>query len=1389
MRKRLFAALMCLCLIVSLLPAAALAADEDGVSISIGGYYDVLGSKEHPVYATTDAATGEINPILDENFDPTTGTWNIKWDGETLTLNGATIIYDEGVNSRAAISCTGNLKIELMGANTVTGRSCGIDSNGDITISGSGTLAVIGGDVSENGYASYGIYAGGNVTVEGANVTATGGNIDDDSYGIYAGGEVTVEGATVTASGGDVSENGYASYGIYADGDVTVEDADADVTATGGKAGVYSYGIRAYEGSVTISGGTVEATGGEAGDDSCGICADDGSVNISGGTVEATGGEAGGSSYGIYGTYNTFLGEGGKTGVTITGGNVTATGGTVSSDEAVSCGIYGSSGGVPTGISISGGTVTATGGEVTGGAKSYGLCGSSLNAGVILSGGTVTAWGRTKAVGDNNSNYNYRIAPAATVAEVKVMAGENKDGSDASEVTEYEDLKNKYIKITITLPEHEIYVGGVGLSGSEDEPDYAKTDNDGKVTTDGASADNYNIKWDGSTLTLNNAKITQGAYESAAIYTWLSSYDPDYSVYIVLEGDNTVTGPSNTQDGWSCGIRGEENTMFTISGGGTLNVTGGTATFDDDAASYGIDAFEIKITGGEVTAEGGSAEAGSNDAESYGINAFEIKITDGEVTAKGGSATANGEGADACSEGINAVDVTISGGKVTATGGPATSDSYDAESYGIDAQYVQITGGEVTAEGGSATANGEGADACSEGINAGYVTISGGEVTATGRDAAIATYNSVVINPEDGLSIAVKAGASVNDTVSIDIPDDGDITDLISDAKYFHSTGLSGPGPEPPTNYDIYVGGIGLSVGANGEPAYAVNDGSGSVTADGADESNYNVKWDGTALTLNGVNVTAGHKFEYDSYDKTKAAAAIYCENGLTIVLNGENTVTGPDCTDEIAFSFGVYAGGDITVSGSGSLNAAGGDNGISTGVMSFDGGVTFSGGTVTARGGAGQNSVGILAASRVIVNSGTVTAAGADNANSVGIAAAGLTVNGGELTAEGGSFTGASDTRVSYGLALHNTASGTNSAGTMAASANGSADVLITGGTVTITGATGSMDLNRGTVVIDPAAVTQIRAWSGVDAQTAPEIDGSPFSTSTDVTKSVDSDLYFHSEVASDDPDPDPDPDWPWNPGGGTGTRYVTLTFEPRGGSELDKLRVPAGTTVDLTEYLSERSGFDFAGWYPDEDFTGSIDEIYMDKDKTVYAGWEPFDDADSGDWFYDCVVYVYENGLMDGVSDARFAPDGTVTRAQLVTILWRLDGGPAVNYLLPFTDVAEGEWYTEAVRWAASEGIVNGVSDTEFAPGADVTREQFAAILYRYAQYKGYDVSIGESTNILSFTDFDTVSEYAVSALQWACGEGIITGVTESTLVPQGTATRAQAAAMLQRFCENVK
>ncbi len=173
-------------------------------------------------------------------------------------------------------------------------------------------------------------------------------------------------------------------------------------------------------------------------------------------------------------------------------------------------------------------------------------------------------------------------------------------------------------------------------------------------------------------------------------------------------------------------------------------------------------------------------------------------------------------------------------------------------------------------------------------------------------------------------------------------------------------------------------------------------------------------------------------------------------------------------------------------------------------------------------------------------------------------------------------------------------------------------------------------------------------------------------------------------------------------------------------------------------------------------------------------------FADVAEGAWYYDAVSYVYANGLMDGVSASEFAPDANMTRAMLVTILWRLEGGPVVNYLMPFADVDGGAWYAEAVRWAASEGIVEGVSATEFAPDAEITREQLAAILHRFA---------GEpatAANLATFTDAASVSAYAVDAMAWCVEQGIITGVTDDTLAPQSTATRAQCAAMLMRFAE---
>ena len=180
-------------------------------------------------------------------------------------------------------------------------------------------------------------------------------------------------------------------------------------------------------------------------------------------------------------------------------------------------------------------------------------------------------------------------------------------------------------------------------------------------------------------------------------------------------------------------------------------------------------------------------------------------------------------------------------------------------------------------------------------------------------------------------------------------------------------------------------------------------------------------------------------------------------------------------------------------------------------------------------------------------------------------------------------------------------------------------------------------------------------------------------------------------------------------------------------------------------------------------------------------------FGDLTAAAWYHDGVHYCLENGLMRGVSGGKFLPDGSTTRAQLVTVLWRLEGSPETTGAVRFGDTAGGAWYTEAVRWAAGCGVVKGYDNGCFGPNDAVTREQMAAILYRYAQHKGYDVSAGEDTNILSFDDAFAVSEYAIPAMQWACGSGMVRGIAQKggmLLAPRDTTTRAQAATLIMRF-----
>ena len=253
-----------------------------------------------------------------------------------------------------------------------------------------------------------------------------------------------------------------------------------------------------------------------------------------------------------------------------------------------------------------------------------------------------------------------------------------------------------------------------------------------------------------------------------------------------------------------------------------------------------------------------------------------------------------------------------------------------------------------------------------------------------------------------------------------------------------------------------------------------------------------------------------------------------------------------------------------------------------------------------------------------------------------------------------------------------------------------------------------------------------------------------------------------------------------------------ITVEATQGGTVTADPTAAKAGTTVTLTP--SPDAGYQVGTVAVTDRFGDGTYTFTMPNGQVkvavtfVEAAPEPlpFTDVNEGDWFHDAVRYVYDNGLMDGVGDGQFAPNATTTRAQLVTILYRLAGEPAVSGDVGFTDVEPGLWYTDAVAWAAQKGIVNGISETEFSPSGDLTREQLATILYRYAESMGYDVSA--QADLSGFPDAGDIQSYATQALSWAVAEGLLQGFEDDSLRPGGTATRAQIAAVLMRFCEGV-
>lgn len=243
---------------------------------------------------------------------------------------------------------------------------------------------------------------------------------------------------------------------------------------------------------------------------------------------------------------------------------------------------------------------------------------------------------------------------------------------------------------------------------------------------------------------------------------------------------------------------------------------------------------------------------------------------------------------------------------------------------------------------------------------------------------------------------------------------------------------------------------------------------------------------------------------------------------------------------------------------------------------------------------------------------------------------------------------------------------------------------------------------------------------------------------------------------------------------------RTVTITVTPDEGYKLDKLTVTdkSGDEIELTKVSDTRYTFTMP--------RGAVEITAAFAEEEVVSTL-PFTDVDLDDWFYDAVEYAYDNGMMNGIGNSLFAPTSSLNRAMMAQVLWNLEGSPAASSTTAYSDVASDVWYYDAVQWATAEGIVGGYGDGIYGPEDNITREQMALMLYRYAQYKGYDATQG-GMEVREFTDYEEISDWALEGMTWAVNAGLLSGKGSGVLDPAGNATRAEVAQILMNFCENI-
>ena len=827
-----------------------------------------------------------------------------------------------------------------------------------------------------------------------------------------------------------------------------------------------------------------------------------------------------------------------------------------------------------------------------------------------------------------------------------------------------------------------VYVGGVMLSGSTDSPAYATTDDNGTVTIVDASADKYNIKWDGSTLTLDGAKIKGGTsseslYATAGIYAFSNS--GDVSLNIALKGVNEIFESSDGIWVYSSSYNAGAVTL-TIEGEGSLNASG---------SSSGI---LVQSNNGNAT----------------------LTIQNAEVTAT----STVGVGVQVRSGAQKSASLTVDGGSLTATGksdyGAGIRYTFGSSSFGSGTPSLTVSGNTIV------RANGGIANNSSTSIQYGTGSDSTGGIVFDGKDGTV--YGNVELR--ENLTIGEGETLTIPDGSSLNCNDNLTNNGTIIVEKGGNLTGDSG--------------GTVVSAPTIGtQPAsQTVTEGNTATFSVAATGEKLSYQWQQS--TDNGQNWT----------DISEAKAATYTTAATTTSMNGYQY----RCV--VSNSAGSVTSNAATLT----VNAA----------------------TVSVTG------VTLTPASLSLFTDDTAT----------------LTATVQPSDATNQNVTWSSDkpevATVENGVVTAK-AAGTATITVTTADGNKTATcaVTVTAATVPVTGVTLNKtstslyvgDTETLTATVEPSDATDKNVTWSSDNEGVATVDATGKVTAVSAgTATITVTTEDGAKTASCTVTVRPDIP-PANP-----NYKITVEATQGGTVTADPTAAKAGATVTLTPVpdrgyqvgavaVTDRFGDPVAVTeQADGTYTFTMPNGQVTVTVTFAETPLPFTDVMEGDWFYDAVVYAYETGLMDGVGDNLFAPNSETTRAQLVTILYRLAGQPAVSGDLPFPDVESGTWYTDAVAWAAQNGIVNGVSDTEFAPGDNITREQLAVILYRYAAYQGYDVS--QRADLSGFGDAESISGYAQEALSWAHAQGLVLGFEDGSLRPQGTASRAQIAAVLMRF-----